>query len=125
VNDIHKVLIKKDRDIHNQIKFITSLNKTRAEISQALPINNSFIRYDLLNLVMLYELEGKELTFKHIYSSINHSDIGIRNHVMQLQEGNWLKISESKKDARSKVISATCKLKKCYERLGNELKNDV
>jgi hypothetical protein len=108
-----------------KFEFISSLNKIRLESSKLLPINNSFIRYDLLNLVMLYELEGKELTFKHLYSSVNHSDIGIRNHVMKLKDGDWISIKESKQDGRSKVITATNKLHRTYERLSDALRKNI
>jgi hypothetical protein len=109
----------------NKIELISTLNKTRVESSRLLPINNSFIRFDILNLVMLHELEGNELSFKKLYSSVNHSDIGLRNHLMKLKDGGWISINESKKDARSKIISATDKLHKTYERLVEALrKND-
>ena len=108
-----------------KFELIYSLNKIRIECAKHLPINNSFIRYDLLNLVMLYELEGKELTFKHLYSSVSHSDIGIRNHVMKLKDDNWISIKESKQDGRSKIITATDKLHKTYERLSEVLRNSV
>lgn len=108
-----------------KFELIHSLNRIRIESSKLLTINNSFIRYDILNLVMLHELEGKELTFKHLYSSVNHSDIGIRNHVMKLKDGNWISINESKQDGRSKIITATDKLHKTYECLSEVLKNSV
>ncbi len=108
-----------------KFEFISSLTKIRLESSKLLPINNSFIRYDLLNLVMLYELEGKELTFKHLYSSVSHSDIGIRNHVMKLKDGDWISIKESKQDGRSKVITATNKLHRTYERLSEALRKNI
>ena len=108
----------------NKIEFISTLNKIRVESSRLLPINNSFIRFDILNLVMLHELEGNELSFKKLYSSVNHSDIGLRNHLMKLKDGGWISINESKKDARSKIISATDKLHKTYERLGEALRKN-
>jgi hypothetical protein len=109
----------------NKIEFISSLNKIRVESSKFLPINNSFIRFDLLILVMLYELEGNELSFKKLYSSVNHSDIGLRNHLMKLKDDGWISINESKKDARSKVITATDKLHRTYERLSEALKKNL
>lgn len=109
-------------NFNKQVEFVTTLSKIREESSKLLPINNSFIRYDLLNLVMLYEFQGKELSFKHLYSSVNHSDIGIRNHVIKLQDGDWIQIKNSKSDGRSKVITATDKLHKCYQRLSESLR---
>jgi DNA-binding MarR family transcriptional regulator len=73
---------------------------------------------------MLHELEGNELSFKKLYSSVNHSDIGLRNHLMKLKDGGWISINESKKDARSKIISATDKLHKTYERLDEALRKN-
>lgn len=108
----------------NKIEFISSLNKIRVESSKLLPINNSFIRFDLLNLVMLHELEGEELSFKRLYSSVNHSDIGLRNHLMKLKDDGWISINESKKDARSKIITATDKLHRTYERLSEALRKN-
>lgn len=112
-------------NLNNKFELISSLNKIRVKSSQFLPINNSFIRFDLLNLVMLHELEDEELSFKKLYSSLNHSDIGLRNHLMKLKEGGWISINESKKDARSKVITATDKLHKTYERLCEALRKNV
>lgn len=109
----------------NKIEFISSLNKIRVESSKLLPINNSFIRFDLLNLVMLHELEGKELSFKKLYSSLNHSDIGLRNHLIKLKDDGWISINESKKDARSKIITATDKLYRTYERFSEALKKNL
>lgn len=110
---------------NKKFEFVATLKKLREESSKLLPINNSFIRYDLLNLVMLYELEGKELSFKHLYSSVNHSDIGIRNHVIKLHNDNWISIKDSKVDGRSKVITATDKLHRCYERLSESLRTAI
>jgi len=112
-------------NLNNKFELISSLHKIRVESAKLLPINNSFIRFDLLNLVMLYELEGKELSFKNLYSSVNHSDIGIRNHVMKLKDGDWISIKESKQDGRSKIITATDKLHKTYERLSEVLRKNV
>lgn len=108
-----------------KFEFPLLLKKIREESSKLLPINNSFIRLDLLNLVVLYELEGKELTFKHLYSSVNHSHIGIRNHIMKLQDSNWIEVKKSKLDGRSKVITATDKLHRCYEQLSESLRKDI
>lgn len=109
----------------NQIEFVLALSQIRKQSSTLLPINNSFIRLDLLNLIMLYELEGKELTFKHIYTSVNHSDIGVRNHVMKLKDGDWITISESKEDGRKRVISPTDKLHRSYEQLNESLNSST
>lgn len=109
----------------NKIDFISAINQIRVESSKHLPINNSFIRFDILNLVMLHELEGKELSFKKLYSSVNHSDIGLRNHLLKLNNDGWISINESKKDARSKMITATDKLHKTYDRLSEALRKKI
>jgi hypothetical protein len=106
----------------DKVELISTLHKIRVESSNFLPINNSFIRFDLLNLIMLHELEGEELSFKKLYSSVNHSDIGLRNHLMKLKDAGWISINESKKDARSKIITATDKLHKTYDRLSEALR---
>ena len=112
-------------NLNNPFEFVVALSHIRKESSKLLPINNSFIRFDLLNLVMLYELEGKELTFKHVYSSVNHSDIGIRNHVMKLKDSDWITIKGSKDDGRKRVISATDKLHRSYQRLCESLRKSI
>ncbi len=119
----YKLVMQNRTNSHKKYEFVSSLNKLREEISKLLPINNSFIRYDLLNLVMLYELEGKELSFKELYTSVNHSDIGIRNNVIKLQEAGWVEVTESKHDGRSRVIAATDKLHRCYEQLSDALRS--
>lgn len=119
----YKLVMQNRTNLHKKHEFVSSLNKLREESSKLLPINNSFIRYDLLNLVMLYELEGKELSFKELYTSVNHSDIGIRNNVMKLQEAGWVEVTESKYDGRSRVIAATDKLHRCYEQLSDALRS--
>lgn len=106
-------------NFNNVIRFIESLRLIRIESETLLPINNSFIRYDLLNIVILYELQGKQLSIKKLYSSIKYSDIGIRNHLIHLVENDWLKIEGSVDDKRVKIIHATEKLWKKYEKLFN------
>ncbi len=125
IRDIYESLMKFDINFSNSFEFVLALSQIRKESSKLLPINNSFIRLDLLNLVMLYEFEGKELTFKHVYSSVNHSDIGIRNHVMKLKDSDWITIKESKDDGRKRVISPTVKLHQSYERLCESLRKST
>jgi hypothetical protein len=97
-----------------ELKFVNILIFLRNDCAKALPLNDSFLRYDLILKVIEHELNNEDLTFKKLYSSLNHSDLGIRNHLIKLQDTKWISIQKSEKDGRSKIIKCTDKLRKNY-----------
>lgn len=103
--------------LQREIKFVQMLKSIRSDCSQAFPLNDSFVRYDLILTIIEHELNDKDLTFKQLYSSLSHSDLGIRNHLIKLRDTNWIHIQKSEKDGRSKVIKCTEKLLSNYQQL--------
>ena len=89
--------------------------------SACLPINNSLIPLLILNQTMTHFISEKDLSLKNLYTSINSSELGARNHVTRLEKNSWVAIEKSSADTRVKLIKPTKKLLDTYEQLSLNL----
>lgn len=75
-----------------------------------LPIDNSFIPFDLLFKVGLAYIDNDQLTLKSLFAGLPHSEMGMRYHLRRLLVGGWVELHSSDADRRSKLIRPSQKL---------------
>jgi hypothetical protein len=78
--------------------------------AELLPLDNSFISFDLLFKIGLAHIENDELTLKVLFAGLPHSEMGMRYHFRRLLANGWIEVQPSPHDRRSKRVIATCKL---------------
>ena len=78
--------------------------------AELLPLDNSFISFDLLFKIGLAHIENDELTLKALFTGLPHSEMGMRYHLRRLLANGWIEVQPSLSDRRSKHLIATCKL---------------
>jgi hypothetical protein len=78
--------------------------------SELLPLDNSFITFDLLVKIGLAHTENDELTLKALFTGLPHSEMGMRYHFRRLLANGWIELHPSPYDRRSKRVIATSKL---------------
>ena len=82
----------------------------RTMSAQHLPLDNSFIPFDLLFKIGLAHIENNELTLKALFTGLPHSEMGMRYHFRRLLANGWIEVHQSPYDRRSKRVIATDKL---------------
>jgi DNA-binding MarR family transcriptional regulator len=99
-----------------KIKLINLLASMRKLSSIYLPINHSFIPYDILLIVYLAHIQDKKLTVKELFNNLKYSDMGVRYHFKRLIKDEWIVLSKSTTDSRAKICQPT---NKCIEHFDN------
>ncbi len=92
---------------HTALKVALHVRAISAEL---LPLDNSFISFDLLFKIGLAHIENDELTLKALFTGLPHSEMGMRYHFRRLLANGWIELQPSPHDRRSKRVIATCKL---------------
>ncbi len=92
---------------HTALKVALHVRTMSAEL---LPLDNSFIPFDLLFKIGLAHIENDELTLKALFTGLPHSEMGMRYHFRRLLANGWIEVQPSPHDRRSKRVIATCKL---------------
>ena len=82
----------------------------RLTSSALLPLDNSFIPFDLLIRIGIAYFECNELTLKSLFTGLPHSEMGMRYHFKRLLSNGWIEVLPSKTDKRSKLVIPTSKL---------------
>lgn len=78
--------------------------------AELLPLDNSFIPFDILFKIGIAHSEQQELTLKSLFTGLPHSEMGIRYHFRRLLANGWIELQPSTKDRRTKLVIATPKL---------------
>jgi hypothetical protein len=78
--------------------------------SELLPLDNSFIPFDILFKIGIAHFENQELTLKSLFTGLPHSEMGIRYHFRRLLANGWIELHPSKTDRRTKLVTATPRL---------------
>jgi hypothetical protein len=77
---------------------------------ELLPLDNSFIPFDLLLKIGLAHLNNDDLTLKSLFASLPHSEMGIRYHFRRLLANGWIEVHTAPSDRRFKLVVPTSKL---------------
>ena len=78
--------------------------------SELLPLDNSFIPFDILFKIGIAHFENQELTLKSLFTGLPHSEMGIRYHFRRLVANGWIELQPSTTDRRTKLVTATPRL---------------
>lgn len=78
--------------------------------SELLPLDNSFIPFDILFKIGIAHFENQELTLKSLFTGLPHSEMGIRYHFRRLVANGWIEMHPSTTDRRTKLVTATPRL---------------
>lgn len=78
--------------------------------AEFLPLDNSFIPFDLLLRIGIAHFENNNLTVKSLFAGLPHSEMGIRYHFCRLLAKGWIEVHPSTSDRRSKLVIPTSKL---------------
>jgi DNA-binding MarR family transcriptional regulator len=87
----------------------------------SLPLNNSFIPLLILAKTIRHEATGSDLTLKKLCAELKSSDLCTRTHVSKLEKKEWLKLVDSTKDRRVKIVKSTPKLEATFQKLSKEI----
>lgn len=102
------------------LSLATGVRKISGEL---LPLENSFIPFDLLFRIGLEYEYDNQLSLKSLFSSLPHSEMGMRYHFRRLLENGWIQVHPSPSDRRSKLVTPTNKLLDRLALLDTEFKN--
>jgi DNA-binding MarR family transcriptional regulator len=97
-------------NINKNVAIIESIHKLRSWCAKNLPIDNSFIAYDLLLQLSIHDYSKRDLSVKQLYASIPYSYTAIRIHYQRFFNDGWIENYSSKNDGRIKYIRPTKKL---------------
>ncbi len=93
--------------------------------AELLPIDHSFIPFDLLMRIGVEYIHGNQLTLKSLFTSLPHSEMGMRYHFRHMIENDWIQVHPSPTDRRSKLVTPTCKLIGALIVLDTELRRSI
>lgn len=94
---------------------LQKLESLRQGVASELPILGSMIALDIVNTVVDYYINDKELTVSELWKSLSHSNTGIRIQFKRLVEGGWLETKKSDGiDSRLRLVTPTNALLDCY-----------
>lgn len=95
-----------------------ALHKLLSDCITHLPVNNSIIPLFIIATTIHSDRSNKELTLKNLYTTLHfYSDVGIKNHLMELIDKGWIEVSSSSTDKRVKKINGTHKLREAYSKI--------
>ena len=78
--------------------------------AELLPLDNSFIPFDILFKIGIAHFDNQELTLKSLFTGLPHSEMGMRYHFKRLLANGWIELHPSTTDRRTKLVTATPKL---------------
>ena len=79
----------------------------RNSAKENLPINDSFVAYDLILFIAIQFEENQHISVKHLFSSFPHSYSAVREHYKRLIHDGYLVHKLDEKDRRIKYIEPT------------------
>ena len=99
-------------------QLIPDVTKFLKDCLSQLPISNSIISLMIVLTVLDYYEKNEELCFKKLYSSLHFfSDVGIKNHLVRLNQNEWVMVMKSTRDTRLKLIHPSEKLLSAYQNI--------
>lgn len=90
------------------------LLKIRTESSVHLPIDHSFIPYDILLSVATASTNNRHHSVKSLFAELPYSEMGLRYHFRRLVAKDWIQIELSSEDSRIRLVKPT---EKCLNQI--------
>ena len=102
--------------------IINFLMHARTVTRMHLPIDHSFIPYEMMLIVILHYLNNEELTVKRLFNSGSFSEMGNRYHFNKLVKNEWIIVKDHATDHRLKLIIPSEKLILAFNQIAKSLK---
>ena len=102
-------------------QLVVTLNFINEKVLKHLPVSCSVIPQFIINYTVIYFVDEKDLSIKTLSHELEWSAGGIRKHVRDLSNSNWLEIKNSKNDKRVKCVKPTKKLLTALKKLNSDI----
>ena len=110
--------MKRD-DLH---EVLETLNRTREVTREHLPIDHSFIPFDILLHVFAAHTRNERLSVKGLFAKLPFSDMGIRYHFDKLVTAGWITLTPDETDGRVKLCAPSSRLIDSIQALAEDFK---
>jgi len=97
------------------------VSQIRKISQQNLPVDTSFIPYDILVFLYKSHATGQSLNLKEFFLLFRYSEMGVRYHLKQLVKDDWVRLAENPADQRSKLMEVTPKFIEQMEKTLSEI----
>ena len=97
----------KDREL---LRAIEAFKQIRELTNEHLPVDHSFIPYDILLQVCAAHEMNERISIKGLFSKLPFSDMGIRYHFERLVKDGWIELTPDQTDGRVKLAVPSEKL---------------
>ena len=84
--------------------ILKDLQLLRCWCVKNLPIENSYVAYDILLTVAAAAAVDEQITVKHLFNSVPHSYTAVRMHYKRLINDGWFELVADEKDHRVKYV---------------------
>ena len=106
-------------------KILNSLIALRHWCTGNLPIENSYVAYDLLLIVAEASTANRKLMVKNLFNSAPHSYTAVRMHFKRLVNDGWFELVEDEQDGRLKYVVPTKQFIGTINNYLTEVKKDL
>ena len=100
--------------VHKEIDTLARLAENilaaRYLMQSHLPLENSFLTFDLILIVMAYSNREVGLSIKAVYTRLDYAESRMRIVVRRLEREGWIEVVADQIDKRSKRIRPTTRL---------------
>ena len=88
----------------NNIHLIDLILQIRKISQQNLPVDTSFIPYDILMFLYKAHANKQVINLKDFFQFFMHSEMGVRYHLKRLINEGWISLTDNPEDRRSKLM---------------------
>ena len=88
----------------NHLPLIDLITQIRKISQQNLPVDTSFIPYDILVFIYKAHANAQTINLKEFFLLFKHSEMGVRYHLKRLVSDGWITLVENPEDHRSKLV---------------------
>ena len=90
--------------LKNHLHLIDLITQIRKISQQNLPVDTSFIPYDILVFLYKAHANAQTINLKEFFLLFKHSEMGVRYHLKRLVSDGWITLVENPEDHRSKLV---------------------
>ena len=88
----------------NNLQLIDLILQIRKISQQNLPVDTSFIPYDILMFLYKAHANKQIINLKDFFQFFSCSEMGVRYHLKRLINEGWISLADNPADRRSKLI---------------------
>ena len=88
----------------NNLHLIDLILQIRKISQQNLPVDTSFIPYDILMFLYKAYANKQIINLKDFFRFFVHSEMGVRYHLKRLINEGWISLTDNPADRRSKLM---------------------